>query len=138
MIEKTVIILRGASGSGKSTLADTISRLGNGIVGVCTADDYFINEQGEYKFDYSKLNDAHRECENKFRNFIQRETPVIIVANTNTRKKDFSFYQEMALQNGYRVARLVLEHWHKTPDVHGVPEETKETQRQRLLESLEI
>ena len=32
----------------------------------CSADDFFINSEGEYQFDHTKLKDAHAACWEKF------------------------------------------------------------------------
>lgn len=52
-------LIRGISGSGKSTLANSLSEK-TGSIHV-EADQFFILN-GEYKFDRSKLSEAHEKC----------------------------------------------------------------------------
>ena len=53
---KELFLLRGLPGSGKSTLAESIGGIW------VEADQYFINKEGEYQFDASKLKEAHKYC----------------------------------------------------------------------------
>lgn len=51
-------------GSGKSTLSDRIARLYELTV-VCSADEYFTDENGKYNFDINKRPAAHEACQKK-------------------------------------------------------------------------
>ena len=59
-----MFIMRGISGSGKSTKAREImakeNSCGNAAI-ICSADDFFM-ASGKYKFDASKLGQAHAWC----------------------------------------------------------------------------
>ena len=59
---RVMAIMRGLPGSGKSTIA---SRIQEQLpqVQVCSADHHFIDEEGEYRFDLSKLGAAHAACQ---------------------------------------------------------------------------
>ena len=57
---KTLYLLRGLPGSGKSTLAKSIGGIH------IEADQYFM-EDGEYKFDGSKIKLAHNYCQSQTR-----------------------------------------------------------------------
>ena len=54
MRPKILIIMRGCPGSGKSYLASKLSRGG----AVLAADDFWM-DNGEYKFDPERINEAH-------------------------------------------------------------------------------
>ena len=56
-MEKVLYIVRGIPGSGKSTFAKTLG--GQHY----EADMYFIDEEGNYKFDGTKIKDAHKWCQ---------------------------------------------------------------------------
>jgi adenylate kinase family enzyme len=57
---KILYILRGLPGSGKSTLAKSLS---NALTGHIEADMFFVDkESGEYRFDPTKLGQAHSWC----------------------------------------------------------------------------
>jgi len=88
-----IVILRGHSGSGKSTYAKKLCNLlpENKKSVICSADNYFIKD-GEYKFDYQKLNEAHAYCFAKFYVAVEQRCDLIIVDNTNTRLFEISPY----------------------------------------------
>lgn len=97
-MEKIVIIMRGVPGSGKSTKAKKLA----GETGViCSADDFFINEEGKYVFDYTKISNAHEECRNKCKNAMEQGADRIVIDNTNIRKIDYYAYIQLALNSGY-------------------------------------
>lgn len=124
MSNKKVIILRGISGSGKSTY------IKNNIEdhsAICSADHYFIDRvTGNYNFDPMKLHAAHKQCQSKFKSFLEKSQPLVVVDNTNTRIKEMSFYLDNAKEFGYEieVVRLIVD-----PEIamrrnaHGVPPE---------------
>jgi predicted kinase len=135
-MEKNVIILRGVSGSGKSTFASMLARHNNGAV-VVTADDYFTSGNGLYEFEASKLGAAHFQCFNRFQDALfDPQVNTIIVANTNTSPADFKNYVHAAETYGATVTYVVLENRHGNNDVHNVPSEVKERQRNTLKNSL--
>jgi len=57
MKDKILYIVRGIPGSGKSTIAKTLGGI------QIESDQYFIDSNGEYKFDASKLHNAHNYCQ---------------------------------------------------------------------------
>ena len=135
-MEKNVIILRGVSGSGKTTFASMLARHNSGAV-VVTADDYFTDSWGLYKFDASKLGAAHSQCYNRFNDALYNPSVnTIIVANTNTSPRDFKNYVDAAETYGATVTYVVLENRHGNTDVHGCPDAVKERQRNNLKNSL--
>lgn len=134
--KKVVFILRGVSGSGKSSVAEELIKGRRGII--CTADDYF-DVDGEYKFDSRKLGDAHSYCQSKFVDaLIDNAVDVVVVANTNTTERDFSFYQTNGKAHGADVFFLVIENRHDNKDIHNVPDESLKIQEQRIKNSLKL
>lgn len=133
---KTVLILRSVSGAGKSTFAEFISSL-NEDCAICCADDYFMKE-GEYQFDAKKLGEAHDYCRDKFEEEIDKSTNTIIVANTNTAPKEFSFYEEFAEEFGYRVFHLIIENRHGGENIHRVPAEVTKRQEDKLRNNIKL
>lgn len=136
MKQKTVYILRGVPGSGKTTLAKEL--INNRLGTICTADDYFETDEG-YKFDFSKLRQAHEECQRKFSLAVEDNFyEVIVVANTNTSEKEWTFYKEKAEKFGHKVFFLVVENRHGGKNEHGVPEDKLGIMEQRVKDSIKL
>lgn len=101
MKNKEVYILCGPPGSGKTTFANTkVKDFELGTVMICSADDYFVDDNGKYNYDSSKLAEAHEQC---FRNFIDgviKGYDCIIVDNTNLSVEEMIPYYSVA-KSGY-------------------------------------
>lgn len=107
----TVYILRGLPGSGKSSLAQNLDYAAsneNKSVEICCADDFFIDSNGNYNWYASGIADAHSMCRSKFSEAIRNDTDTIIIANTNTTRKEYNFYYEEAKKAGYFVQVITV------------------------------
>jgi predicted kinase len=122
---KELFLLRGLPGAGKTTLAKSLSGLH------LEADQYFM-EDGEYKFDASKLKEAHAWCQNAVRVWMTNSVEKIVVSNTFTQTWEMDYYFELAKEHGYRVYSLVVENRHGGENVHNVPTEKVEQMRSRF------
>lgn len=135
--QTTVILLRSVSGAGKSTLANLLAE-NEGYVVIC-ADDYFTDASGNYNFDASKLGIAHTQCQELFMYWLTNtDAKCIIVANTNTKESDFSFYEKAAKEHGAMFISLIVENRHGNTDVHQVPLFTKENQAKNIMDSIKL
>lgn len=135
MKKKHVIILRGVSGSGKSTAAN----LFGGNVKICCADDFFTSEEGGYRFEPSRLPEAHEYCRSIFMTALQDDDiDTVVVANTNSRENEFSFYDEKAKEIGAKVFYFVIENRHGNTDIHNVPIDAKSRQMNNIINSLKL
>jgi predicted kinase len=121
---KELILLRGLPGSGKSTLAKLIC---NQHVEA----DMFFMEDGEYKFDPTKLKRAHEWCQNRVRVWMMSGYNVV-VSNTFTQEWEMEAYYKLAEQYGYRVHSIVVENRHEGVNEHGVPADKLEQMKQRF------
>ena len=136
-VNKAVIILSGVSGSGKSFVADLLAESFSELTVICCADDYFTDEDGVYNFNPAKIGKAHKECQDKFLSaLLDFDTKNIILANTNTSRKDFKYYQNLCETHKATCVRLVVDNIHNTEDVHNVPQEVRANQFKRLVDSL--
>jgi predicted kinase len=115
-MNKELFLLRGVPGAGKSTLAKS---LGGSHM---EADKYFM-DKGEYKFDPTKLKDAHAWCRNAVSVWMVNNTEKIVVSNTFTMEWEMQPYYDLAEKYGYRVYSLIVENRHSGVNQHGVPEE---------------
>lgn len=106
-----VYIMRGISGSGKSTLA---KKTMDGIVEhsgdpdsicICSADDYFMGDDGVYRFDKKRIGDAHAKCLRDFIDCLHQNVDVI-VDNTNTQLWEFRPYERVAQLAGAQIIFL--------------------------------
>ena len=113
---KELFLLRGVPGAGKSTLAKSLG-------GMHIESDKYFMDGDEYKFDPSKLKDAHAWCQNAVRVWAKNSVEKIVVSNTFTQEWEIDYYFELAKEHGYRVYSLIVENRHGNKDVHNVPEE---------------
>jgi predicted kinase len=121
---KELILLRGLPGSGKSTFA---KRICNQHVET----DMFFMEGGEYKFDASKLKQAHEWCQWKTENWMKMRYH-IVVSNTFTQEWEMEPYYKLAEQYGYRVHSIIMENRHNGVNEHNVPEDKLEQMKKRF------
>jgi predicted kinase len=131
---KKLYIVRGLPGSGKSTFAEAL--VGSDFL-VCEADKYFIVD-GEYKFDGTKIKQAHEWCRTKVETYMKdslvndqfyRE---IAVSNTFTQEWEMEAYYKLAEQYGYMVFSIIVENRHGGVNEHGVPADKLEQMKNRF------
>ena len=125
-MEKVLYIVRGIPGSGKSTFAKTLG--GQHY----EADMFFINENGEYNFDVTKIKDAHKWCQSFVETNMVLEYPKIVVSNTFTQEWEMEPYFKLAKEYGYKTFSIVVENRHGGTNEHGVPEDKLEQMRNRF------
>lgn len=92
--------MRGIPGSGKSTTARKIAG-DEGVI--CSADNYFLDDLGNYNFRPNLLSRAHDSCYYQFMVAMGEGMDTIIIDNTNTRHKEYSRYVNAAKERGYNV-----------------------------------
>ena len=135
-MEKILYIVRGIPGSGKSTFAEKL--VGHDFL-VCEADKYFVDkETGEYNFDFTKIKDAHKFCQDTVEMYMKdslvndnfyRE---IAVSNTFTQEWEMEPYTKLAEKYGYTVFTVIVENRHGGVNQHGVPEDKIELMKNRF------
>lgn len=89
-----IVIMRGLPGSGKSTLARTIAaNQPAGAAVIVSADDFFVGDDGVYRFNPAQIADAHAQCLARFEAAISDpKVQLVIVDNTNTQRWEFAKY----------------------------------------------
>jgi len=129
----TMTIMRGLPGSGKST---TAAKLTTHDTVVCSADDYFVDKDGVYRFDKRLIGKAHLSCQKKAQKACAGGQHVII-DNTNTQRWEMEPYLRMAREGGYQVVVVDLFDGRQSDEslanrnTHRVPKETISAMRQR-------
>lgn len=129
-MEKVLYIVRGIPGSGKSTFAKSLG-------GTHFEADMFFMKDGEYKFDITKIKDAHKWCQDSVNTaMILNNTAglnkTIIVSNTFTQEWEMKPYFEMAELHGYKVFSIIVENRHGGVNEHNVPEEVLTNMKNRF------
>jgi predicted kinase len=127
---KELILLRGLPGSGKSTLAKML--VGNKDYCHKEADMYFVDSDGNYKFNPTQLKEAHNWCREEIEFAMKYEHSPVVVSNTFTQEWEMKTYYELAAKYGYRVYSLIVENRHGGVNEHGVPEDKLEQMKTRF------
>lgn len=119
-----IYIIRGLPGSGKKTLAKQLAPMATFI-----ADDFFIGADGVYRFDPTKLPDAHAMCLERFkdqvlRDHYSRDCSNICVANTFVKLEHMQPYINFAKK--YEFDYCVIECKGHFKSIFPVPQHTIE------------
>lgn len=115
----SLLLIRGLPGSGKSTLASAMVKASKVKTYHYEADQFFTNEEGEYKFIHDEITDAHNWC---FTNAIKalKNGHSVIVANTFVNYKEVEDYFLFCLDNDIKFD--IIEANGNYGSVHGVPD----------------
>lgn len=101
---RVCIIMRGLPGSGKSFLADQIiEETVKTVEGHVLSADKFFFHRGQYKFNASKLPEAHEFTHKLFTQRASKGASPLIVDNTNLEYWEMYCYLQDAVQYGYHI-----------------------------------
>ncbi len=126
---KKLILLRGLPGNGKSTFAKSLV---NKDYCHKETDMYFVDGDGNYKFEPSKIKDAHAWCKEEVEFLMKYEHSPIVVSNTFTQEWEMNDYYKMAEELGYMVFSIIVENRHGGKNIHGVPDDKLEIMKNRF------
>ncbi len=126
---RTMYLLRGLPGSGKSTVAKQLAAAFS--VPYFEADMFYINEAGEYQWQFEHLAAAHTWCEQAVLKQLQ-QGQIAIVSNTFSTEAEMQVYFDMAKQYNYQVHSLIVENRHHSHNQHQVPEKTIHRMKSRF------
>jgi len=145
---KKLLLMRGIPGGGKSTIARETAReaLLEGVksVAICSTDDYHMVD-GEYVFQPKMLGEFHTRNQIRASNLCREGIELVIIDNTNIKKKDMYVYKSNAKSYGYDVHEHIVGEEYLVPgeemtkqlidayiklcanrNTHGVPHEVVE------------
>jgi predicted kinase len=125
MSDAQLLLVRGIVGSGKTFYAQTLTDR------VHYETDMYFEQDGEYRFDGSKLPVAHRWCQAKVYQAL-KEGKKVVVSNTFTRLWEMKDYFNMAKELNVTVD--VEEMKGRYPNLHGVPDDIV----QKMLDRWEV
>jgi predicted kinase len=112
---QTLHLIRGISGSGKTTYAESLQ------VKVVEADQFFINQHGQYSYDRKQIKLSHQWCHLETRRLLMAGYDVA-VANTFVKKWEMEFYFDLAKELNISVQIKICEGRYQNK--HGVPAES--------------
>lgn len=107
-----LVLIRGLPGSGKTTMASVLAQVGYAHF---EADMFFVVD-GVYRYDPSRIRDAHAWCQRKTREALALGRRVV-VSNTFTRLQEMEPYRSMTTNI------RIIEAEGRWQNVHGVPAE---------------
>lgn len=111
---RIIFVMRGLPGSGKSTLVKAISQnFHDQNPVICSADHYFIDKDGIYKFNPGRLKDAHEASQSSMSNACSDGKKLVIVDNTNVQHWEMKSYFLNANKAPFTYRFIVVEP--KTP-----------------------
>ena len=134
-----VVILSGIPGAGKGSWVEENR---DNVDYIVSADDYFM-VNGEYKYNYQQIQEAHNSCLKKFVEYIQHvpatAQAVIVVDNTNTTSEEIAPYYAIAKAYGAEVALLTFTcsaEVSAARNLHGVPLKSSTVMEKRLAKRI--
>lgn len=98
-MEKKLHIMRGIPGSGKSFKAKTLAIPEH----IFATDDFWINPDGKYVFDYKKLKESHEWNQDRVNTAMSLGKTPIVVDNTNVATWEYQSYMDLSKTWGYSV-----------------------------------
>lgn len=153
---RKVIVLSGCSGSGKSEYVKKFGKIAGpshavpidvtpehvslsegDYVGIVSADTFFINAEGEYKFEGAKLPEAHALCFRSFIRALQTKSfyhQYLFVDNTNTTTVEIAPYMLAASAFGWPAEVLTFMFQTPVPDIR--PTFDKKTKKLERLDNV--
>jgi predicted ABC-type ATPase len=123
-----LIIIRGVPGSGKSTRAKRLQERFGSNSHHWEADMFFNTSSG-YKYDKSKIGEAHAWCLSRTKWSLKNGFTPVIVSNTFTRTREMIPYFNLCREFG---ANLTIVNMHyEYGSIHNVPEASMKKFRAR-------
>jgi len=108
---KRLVLMRGIPGSGKSYKAKELAYHhiidGGRSLAICATDDYHMVD-GEYVFNADMLGQFHELNQKRAEQFMRCETELVIIDNTNIKRRDMKSYRDSGEKLGYTVEEVIV------------------------------
>ncbi|GBF51663.1 AAA domain protein [Leptospira ryugenii] len=131
-MEKTLLLLRGLPGSGKSTFVELLKSLSPVVA--FSLDEYFLNEEGIYHFNYRENHKAYKQCYTNVHQAMKDSISFLIVDQTFVSFREIKPYLDLALEFSYKTFVLTVENRHDGENQHGI----SDTQLVKMAESYKV
>ena len=132
--DRVCIIMRGIPGSGKSTIA----KLFEGTL--CSADLFFTSEDGNYKFDTTRLKEAHIDCFCNAVEAMRNKDKIVVIDNTSLAHYEYKRYVDLAENYDYPYVIITVQcdlDVACSRGIHDVPFETMQRMQTRMEQGTE-
>lgn len=123
MRQKDFFVIRGLPGAGKNTFISAALPHEDHVYG---ADDYLVNEQGEYEWSPERHLTAIQTCFDAIEAAMRRGESRIFLHSVLDEKEHVEEYLALGKKYGYRIFSVIVENRHGGTSIHGVPPETME------------
>ena len=136
---KHLILLRGVPGAGKTTAASLF--LGHLIDATClvAADNYMVDENGNYNYDQTRLAECHKLCQDKVKYYLNCGIERVVVHNTFCADWEMDVYYKIAEEVGdCRVHTMIVENRHGSKNIHDVPDDKIEMMKTKLMDNIKL
>ena len=119
-----LMLVIGLPGSGKSTFAKTVPNASH-----YEADMFFVDENGNYNFDRTKLKQAHEWCQRMTSRDLMNGKNVV-VSNTGLQQWEREAYYKIAQKCGAKIkVKVMTENY---GNIHNVPQEALDMMKKRF------
>lgn len=133
---RKLILIRGVPGSGKSTLGQQLVNDSDDDAHLFEADDFFMEIDGEYRYDKSFVPEAHKLCQAQTAQMLFHGATVI-VANTFTKYWELKYYFELAIKlSMFEID--IIQMTNEYGSIHGVPADKMASFRDRMESNEQI
>ena len=110
-VTNTVYILRGLPGSGKSCWIENFidENCIEDLSIICSANEFFLDEKGFFKFNPRDLPQAYSKCFNKFMNALKENRSYIFINNPNAQYWEYENYETIAKFFKYQIKIIEID-----------------------------